>query len=194
MYPLVSVPSFSNKKFFDFTKEEAKQYMLWFLSIKRERIEILEKSVQNIFPEWRADYTEFSLINLYVWFGKQVAYKLISKEEKSEIENQIIKTPLFVNVIPIPESTFTDETVSICFDVGCYFGETLIFNDKEIKWLQKLNSLNYIYYGQPLVSKTKSKVPLNPRASMEGIARRILDRDVKEITFLELYSINIKRF
>jgi hypothetical protein len=69
----------------------------------------------------------------------------------------------------------------------------LINTDKEIKWILKLNSLNYIYYGQPLVAKVKSKVPLNPRASMEGIARRILDKDSKEMTFIELFNINIQK-
>jgi hypothetical protein len=173
---------------------EAKEYLRWFLNIKEERIEVLESNVKQIFPKWEADYTNESLVTLYQWFKKLIAYRPISQEEKKSFDNQISKTPLFVGVIPEPETTFTDETVSICFDIGLYFGELLIKDVPLLMWTQKLNSKNYIYYAQPLLSKPKSKVPVNPRASMEGIARRILDKDIKETTFEILYDKWFRKF
>jgi hypothetical protein len=47
-YPLVTVPSFANKPFFDFNKNEAKLYLDWFLNIKNERMMILEKYVDGL--------------------------------------------------------------------------------------------------------------------------------------------------
>jgi len=194
MYKPISVPEFARKDFFDFTKAEAKEYLKWFINIKEERLEILKQNVLLKIPDWQLDYSLDSLKVLYKWFKEQIGYRAITEEEKSLIVNQINKTPLLSNVISVPEFSFTVETVSICFDIGLYFGDVLISADKEIKWHLKLNSRNYIYYAQPLVSKIKSKVPLSPRAAIEGIARRLLDKDVKEITFIELYNINLKKF
>ena len=194
MYSLVKIPLFANKSFFEFTKAEAKEYLQWFLSIKDERLTILESHVKLAYPDWEADYTRDSLVNLYKWFLRQVAYRPMTEEEKREVENQISETPLFVGVIPVPQATFTDETVSICFDIGLYFGEVLIKNIPSLKWVQKLSSTNYIYYAQPVLSKPISKVPVNPRASIEGIARRILDKDVEEITFEMLYNKWFEKF
>jgi hypothetical protein len=194
MYPLIKIPSFATKDIYTFSKEEAKEYYKWFTSIKSERVQILESEVQQMYPEWKLDYTRNSLISLYEWFEKKAKYRNINDEEKEEIEKQISKTPLFVGVIEIPETTFTDETVSICFDAGIYFGETLIFNVLGTKWLQKINSTKYIDYAQPIIATKVSKVPVNPRRSMEGIARRLLDRDTKEIPFVELFDKLVLRF
>lgn len=194
MYPLIKVPAFANKDIYTFSKEEAKAYYKWFTSIKSERLQILESEIQEMYPEWKLDYTRNSLINSYEWFGKKVMYRNMNDEEKEEIKNQISKTPLLVGVIDIPETTFTDETVSICFDIGIYFGDSLIFNVPGTKWIQKINSTNYIDYAQPLIATKVSKVPINPRGAMEGIARRVLDRDTKEITFVELFDKLVLRF
>jgi hypothetical protein len=194
MYPLVKIPSFANKSFFEFTRDEAKQYLQWFLSIRDERISILESQVKQSYLKWNADYTKGALIDLYNWFKKQVSYRKMTDEEKEQIRNQVSRTPLLVGVIPTPGVTFTDETVSICFDVGLYFGETLIANIQSLKWMQKISSTNFIYYAQPLLAKTKSKVPVNPRASVEGIGRRILDKDVQEITFETLFDKWCEKF
>ncbi|MES1226564.1 MAG: hypothetical protein ABUT20_64410 [Bacteroidota bacterium] len=194
MYPLIKPPLFANKDFFEFTKNEAKEYLRWFLSIKDERISILESDVKKIYSEWQANYTKESLKVLYEWFAKQIEYRGATDDEKKEVENQITKTPLFVGIIPLPQNMFTTETVSICFDIGIYFGETLIKNIPSLKWDQKIDSPKYIYYAQPLLAKFQSKVPVNPRASMEGIARRILDKDVQEITFEMLYDTWFTKF
>jgi hypothetical protein len=188
MYPKIIVPPFANKSFFDFTKEEAKQYFKWFNGIKTERIKILESYIQKSYPGWEANYTKSSLKILYEWLGKHVEYRPTTEGEKREIEDQINKTPLFVNIIPIPKFTFTDETVSICFDAALYFGETLISNVDGLKWIQKLSSIKYIDYGQPLISKGKSKVPLNPRRVAESFADNLLKDRKSDVTFESLFE------
>ena len=193
MYSLIKTPLFTTKEFFSLSKEEVKEYFKWFISIKNERLQILEKSVQEIYPEWKLDYTKNSLVDLYLWFKTKVAYRKMTDWEKMEIKKQISQTPLLTDVISLPELTLSDEAVSICFDVGVYLGDTLIHQNSEIKWVTKLNSAKYIYYGQPLIAKSMSKVPLNPRAAIEGIANRILDKDSEEFTFLKLFILTIER-
>ena len=187
MYPLLRIPTFSNKSFFEFTKEEAKTYFQWFLSIRDERISILESHVNQSYNTWKANYTKESLIDLYQWFSKAISYRARTIHEKKEVENQILQTPEYINIIPIPESIFTEATVSICFDIGVYFGETLIYNISSVKWLQKLSSTNYIDYAQPLIGKKESKVPINPRRIAESLAQRILDKEAS-ITLEMLYD------
>lgn len=187
MYPLINVEQpFASKDFFSFTKEEAKEYLKWFLKIKNERLQILESQVQQLFPEWKLDYTKDSFEKLYEWFSKTVAYRPMTENEKEEVKRQIEITPLLVDVVPIPEKTFTNETVSICFDIGMYFGEALIFNVSSVKWVQKITSTSYIDYAQPLIANQKSKVPINPRRIAESLAQQILDKDIKKTTFAEL--------
>jgi hypothetical protein len=194
MYPLIRIPAFANKSFFDFTKSEAKDYLQWFLEIKTERIKTLESQVQQVYPEWKLDYTKTSLKRLYEWFKGQIAYRPMNEEEKVAVKMQLSVTPLLAGVIPIPQTTFTEQTVTICFDVGLYFGESLIFNVPELKWMQKLTSSNFIDYAQPVIAKKDRKVPINPRRAVEGIAMRILYRDAKEITFADFFDMSYEKF
>lgn len=188
MYSLVKVPSFATKDIYSFSKQEAKEYFKWFVNIKNERLQILELSVKELYPEWQLNYTKNSLAQLYEWFSKKVMYRNLYEDEKEEIEKQISKTPIFIGIINIPKETFTEETVSICFDIGIYLGETLIKNFSNIGWTQKLSSTNDINYAQPLIG-TKSKQRLiNPRRLSESLARYILDNDNRSVTFLDMYD------
>ena len=72
MYSLIKIPTFANKDIYTFSKEEAKEYYKWVMSIKSERLQILESEVQAMYPEWKLDCTRNSLIKLYEWFGKKV--------------------------------------------------------------------------------------------------------------------------
>lgn len=194
MYPLIKVPVFASKSFFDFTKKEAKEYLQWFMTIKAERLKTLENQVQQVYSEWKLDYTRASLVGLYKWFKQQMAYRQINEEEREAVKRQLSNTPLLANVIPIPETTFTEQSVTICFDAGLYFGETIIINVPKVKWMQKLTSTNYIDYAQPILGRKDSKVPINPRRIAESLAQRILDKDSQEITFEVLYDKWVDKF
>jgi hypothetical protein len=194
MYPLVKIPEFANKDIYTFSKEESREYFKWFSSIKSARIQILERDVQSMFPNWKADYTKESLDKLYEWFEKRVDYREMTYDEKIEIEKQIGNTPLLVGMVEIPETTFTDETVTICFDIGIYFGEIFVKNETGINWIQKINSTKYIDYAQPLIANKVSKVPINTRRVAENMARIILDKDENRKSFLELFEKWILEF
>ena len=194
MYSLIKIPSFASKNIYTFSKEEAKEYYKWFKSIKNDRVQILKSDVQKIYPEWKADYSRNSLIKLYEWFESKVTNRKMINEEREEIEKQVNETTLLVGVVEIPETTLTDETVSICFDIGIYLGDVVIFNIDGTKWLQKISSINYIDYAQPLIATKNSKVPFNPRRIAESMAGSILDKSEKLFSFIELYDDLVIKF
>ncbi len=176
MYPLVIVPSFAKQDFFDFSKLEAKQYLEWFLDSKKDRLVILQTEVQKNYPAWKIDFTKPSFHVLYEWFERQVSYRDTTQDEKDAAANQIAKTPQFINLIPVPNVTFSYETVSLCFDFGIYFGEALISGLPSLAWAQDLSSKAFIDYAQPLITKKGNKVPINPRRIAEGYARRSIEK------------------
>lgn len=194
MYPLVKIPEFADKDIYSFSKEEAKEYFKWFLSIKNERMQILEKEIKQNFPNWKLDFTRHSLVDLYEWFVKKVMYRSMTDNETEAFRNQIAQTPQFIGVIDIPTKTYTEETVSICFDIGIYLGDTIIINVNGTKWMQKINSTNYIDYVHPLIATKVSKVPFNPRRITESMAGSILDKSDKSFSFLELYDDLVVKF
>ncbi len=188
MYSLIEVPLFVNKDIYTFSKEEAKEYFRWFKEIKATRLQILEDAVCRDYRHWELNYTRESLFSLYEWFINKISYRLVTNEEEEEFKSQISKTPLLIEAIETPEKTFTDETVSICFDIGCYFGDTIIFNNTEARWIQKTNSKKFIDYAQPLIEINVNNVPFNPRRVIENIARLKLDNSNKLFSFLELFD------
>jgi hypothetical protein len=189
LYPLLKIPAFAKKDFFDFNREEAKQYLDWFLNIRDERLNILEKQVKKSYSEWELNYIKSSLSLLYEWFTKHVTYRLMTEEEKEAIRKQISVTPKLVGVIPIPQETLAIETVSICSDVGVYLGEMLIRQSDLLNWTYRINSPNYIYFAQPIIMKKNSKEDFNPRASIEIIARKVLNDNLKINLFENLYEV-----
>ncbi|GEM_PF-2261913 len=188
MYSLIEVPDFANKDIYTFSKEEAKQYFKWFNDIKLNRLLTLEQSVRTVYSDWSLEYNRDSLVLLYDWFLNIISYREITETEVDSIKAQISKTPFFVGIIDIPKKVFTDETVSVCFDIGSYLGDTLITQVTEAKWIQKLSSKKYIDYAQPLIDLQNSKVAFNPRRVIENIARLKLDNSSKLFSFVELFD------
>jgi hypothetical protein len=189
MYPLVIVSNSFNKPFVDFTNKEAKAYFEWFMNIKEERIGILEKNVQQYNKDWYANFSRLSFTNLFVWFKSNVKSKKTNETEAEEIRNQLLATPFLVNVIEISDTSFTKETVSICFDVAIYFGETLIRNISDLSWIYKVNSKRYVEYAQPIIINPFKKIDVNPRRLIEVCAEKIIDGTNTENEFKDLYAV-----
>lgn len=106
----------------------------------------------------------------------------------------LARHPFFFGVIRTPQLSFTDETVSICFDSAIYIVQILINHLPEVKWFQKLNSTNYIDYAQPLIGYKETKSPINPRRVLESLAHQILDKETEKITFEILYKKWYEKF
>ncbi|MFL9843550.1 hypothetical protein [Flavobacterium rhizosphaerae] len=194
MYNLIKLPRVFDKDVYSFDKSEAKEYFDWFKNVKNERLDILKIYVQLEYPNWNLDYDRESLIDLYSWFAKNIYLKKINIEEVKRMKVQINKTPPFSNIINIPEYIFSENTVSICFDIGVYLGETLIRNCEGVKWGQKISSKNYIDYAYPLLISKNYKVPINPRRAAESLAHDILNNSPKKENFINLFDDLASKF
>ena len=186
-YPLITIPKLLDKPFFEMNKKEAQAYLDWFLSIKEERLEILNKAIINSDnKEWRFDFTVTSLTPLFNWFKSVITIRNKSQEEIKIEEEKI--TGLLKGQIDVGETTFTNETVSICSDIGLYFGEVLK-KEKDLEWSFVLKPKRYVEYAQPILVKQDAKVDLNPRAILENVARKILDKSFEEDELVKLYNV-----
>ena len=189
MYKLITTPVFASRSFIDFTKNEAEAYLSWFLQNRLQRLIILENYVQKDFPFWKLDYNVTSFVELFNWFGTVISYRQMTEIEKSEMTHQLNSSELLASVIPIPEQTFTDQTISICFDLGILFGELLIKQNNLLNWKYKVSSKKYIYYAQPIITREGIKVDFNPRAIMEITAGKVLDEIANKNEFENLFKI-----
>lgn len=189
MYPLVEVPNKFNKPFNGFDKKEAQAYFEWFMKIKDERIATLEMKLQQYDKTWVNGYDKTSLIGLFEWFKINVNARNMTQQEFKEFSDQLSSTPLLANVIEVSNNTFTKETVSICFDVAIYFGETLRRNINGLSWTYKVNSKKYVEYAQPLIVSSSHSVDVNPRRLIEVCAEKVIDRTEKENEFENLYNV-----
>jgi len=185
-YSLVKVPELLDKSFFEMNKKEAQAYLDWFLSIKEGRLELLDKIVSKSNKEWVLDYKPSSLTPLYTWFKTVVTTRNKTEAEKQIEENKI--TGLLKGHIDVGNETFTDETVSICSDIGMYFGEVLR-KEKDLKWSFVLKPKRYAEYAQPILIKKGVQIDLNPRAIIENVARKILDDTCREDELVKLYNV-----
>ncbi len=192
-YKLVLVPEkFSGKKFREFSKKEAAEYLEWFLSVQDERLSYLEEMVKRDFPEWQADYSRDSLVTLYEWFKKNVSYRLKTPEEYEADLKALEKTPLLKKVIKISDKTLSYKAVSVCFDSGIYFGRCINHALKDAYWKYLEKPKNELFYHRPVLATEKTKVVLEPVHIMGVSAESILSNSPNKKTFTQLYDTWIR--
>lgn len=114
------------------SKKELKQYGEWFKENKNARLNELTTAVNNTkgFENWRTDYSTESLKELGAWLDKNV------KTEKLSKEDYLVKRNSVPDYIKVDDWDLTTKTRSFLVDAGIYFGETLIINNKNLRWEQ----------------------------------------------------------
>jgi hypothetical protein len=194
-YPLIIPPAFSQKPFSEFDKKEAKEYFKWFMDIREERLEILIDRVKSDMDGWNADYSEDSLNILFEWFKRNITIREKTSLEKKKMQ-EIVENSIFKDFIKTDNYAFTDTTVSICSDVGLYFGETVARKIPGLKWTYIARTNKFAYYAQPVLKIETSKVVLNPRSIIEGVGGKLLRNKIKENEneFVRLYNVWIENW
>lgn len=131
------------------TKKEGKEFFEWFMSVKDERIRILEKAVQTTpgFENWKADFTPKSLCIFDEWLPKVAELRSRTEEEIATEKKKLL--PQFKN-LNISTETLTGRSISLAFDVGIYMGEVFIHNNPELEWAPYLKT-EFIYNNQPVI-------------------------------------------
>ncbi|MGB0175924.1 MAG: hypothetical protein ACPF9D_02080, partial [Owenweeksia sp.] len=88
-YPVVMVPDNFPTSFFNFSKEQGRDYLDWFLQKKSERMEILIDILKR--ENVNLDFSKESLSPLFQWFSENIEKRSRTELEKAEEEAQIQK-------------------------------------------------------------------------------------------------------
>lgn len=146
---------FKDQAIEEFESKKAEEFFKWFMSIKDERVIIMEKFIQNAigFETWKADYTSSSLNVLQKWFEPQIEERTISDEERDMQLKGLEGNKLYDYIKSQPRAvwTLTGETIRLSVDTGIYFSEVFIRNNPSLHWGQNTRSKYYIYRNYPLV-------------------------------------------
>ena len=188
LYPLVKIPAEHKEDFFQMNKKEAQAYFDWFMSIKDDRLNILSNHVKTDHKEWQADFTRSSLTPLFEWFSRSISQRPMTSAEISHEEGKI--KGLLKGHIDVGDKTFTDESVSVCFDAGIYFAETLRKNIPGMEWTFVMKPKRYVYYAQPIIEKPGMRgSDFNGMATLEVVARKVFDNRAREDELIQLYDV-----
>jgi hypothetical protein len=144
-------------RFTEMSQGELKEYFAWFQSVLPSRVDELTAYIQEdpASKDWEPDYSAASLSTLGEWLARHVSTRDRTQEEMDEIKAR------FNNPIDIPSHDLTNESYSLGFDAGIYFGLTLLKNHPSLAWDQDLKNKKFADYGQPIIVGFGT-VPVNP--------------------------------
>lgn len=170
-------------------KKLGAKYFEWFLSVKDERIKILEEAVQTTsgFEGWKADFSINSLLSLQRWFESVVERRSTTNKEK-EAEIKLFsgtKLEEYFEKKGYTQWTLSENTESISQDVGIYFGEVLINNNAGLKWGQNITRKNEYHNNYPAV--LSSFGPDFYPDSIRTFALKVLDGE--KIDWKKFYTV-----
>lgn len=194
MYKKVEIPEFSvNKLFSNFSKKEARDYFQWFEEIKENRLEYLVSEVNKDCSSLVLDYSRDSILGLTKWVLSKIEVEPISEMELKQFEGNLQKTPLLADVISSPTKTLSQDFISIVFDVGLYFGETVVKKSNSHKWGYTLKPKSYIHYAQPIILANHPSDNINPRFLIENEIKFSLkeEKDIPIEFLLRVYDYAI---
>ncbi|MBR5350526.1 MAG: hypothetical protein IK124_04740 [Prevotella sp.] len=169
--------------FYNYDKKKVKLYSDWFVNNKLIRVEELTHVIvaDTQFKTWRPDYSEESLTLLSHWFLNNVERELLSENEYEE------KKTSFSSEIHVENWDLSLATYSKIMDVGIYLGDTMIFNNKDLKWEQYTKNKRENNYGH-MVIKIRN-LEMNPIWLIYILAIKIAKGVRKENGILEIYQI-----
>ena len=147
MVPPIEVEDFSELK-----KKEAQLIFDWFVSEIPERLEYLHQLYKVGEGKRELDYTPDSLDSLWEWFLRQIDSLSKHPNEIKDIYGS--SDDLFLKDFADHEQLET-LIISICTDIGIYFGEVFVRNHEQVKWGFVTKPKNMIYVNKPVLTGFK---------------------------------------
>jgi len=147
MVPPIEVEDFSELK-----KKEAQLIFDWFVSEIPERLEYLHQLYKVGGGKRELDYTPDSLDSLWEWFLRQIDSLSKHPNEIKDIYGS--SDDLFLKDFADHEQLET-LIISICTDIGIYFGEVFVRNHEQVKWGFVTKPKNMIYVNKPVLTGFK---------------------------------------
>src|SRR5262249_26365858 len=128
-------------EFREMSRQQACEYFEWFVKEIPKRV----LQLRQICP-LHLSFSPDSLVVLGDWFGGVVESRPRSHNEMSE---ECKRFPAWL-LQYIPNSTFTEKTLSLCIDLGIYFGEILRLRHPALRWDVVLKPKNDVDLHQPV--------------------------------------------
>lgn len=151
---------YSNIPFGEMNAEQAKEHFEWYKTQIPLRIEWLKKlaasdGLMDVF-----DFTPESLIPIWEWYEKKIAYRQLSEEEM-QAEQSTHPEWMWDS---IPDKDLSIDTLYYCVLLAAYFAEVVIRNTKgKVYWGYFTKPKNRVGLNEPTLLGFKFNKDLNPR-------------------------------
>ena len=135
---------------------ELRAFYRRFVAAVPERILALAAEVRLEYPDWTADSSKQSFVDLDAWMKNHVATRRRTPHEVALIESD---SPYPIDV---PREDLTEATFSLASDCGIYLAQTLLKRHPHLHWDLPLGTKRFIDYGQPVLAGFGREVVMNP--------------------------------
>ena len=166
------------------TKQQLKEFFVWFQDVIPERLDVLIKAVHETpgFESWDPDFSPESLDGLGNWFAGEVETRQRSADEMAAIESTL-KFP-----IEISTDELTLRTFSIALDIGIYLSQVFMKNYPNLEWFVDLRNKRHADYGRPAL-KGFRVCQFNPVRVAIVIAYGLADKSKDGSRLRDLYEV-----
>lgn len=145
--------------FRDMDAKQARAYYEWFLQVIPHRLEELRHCLEaNGGAGIPLDFTFESFALLSAWFGTKVGRRPLTA---AELAQERAAMPEWLES-EISQDTLTEETLSLCMDVGIYLGETFRRQYPKLKWERVTKPKRHAYLNQPVIANFSKNMTLKP--------------------------------
>lgn len=160
--------------------KELKSYAKVFLEEKDDRLERLIDRVSSDLEidKSKMDFSEESLDFLSKWYYSKIEFAQLTQEE---YEAKRASIPEYIEISSVK---FSQDTFSLIYEVGIYFGETMIHKYPHLKWEQTFRKT--VNYGHMIIKL--DKLPMQPAWLMSTICWRKYRKN-EEIELHKLFNV-----
>ena len=136
------------KAFEEFTKEETEEYFKWFVNKIPERVQYL-----SAYSGVLLDFSVNSLVDIWAWFIKIAEIEKTPQIRIKELKEQLKGQPKEIADAMLQENReqLTLETMYIARDIGMYYGEVQVRNNKSLYWGYHTDINEDSFANRPLI-------------------------------------------
>ncbi|OAL80406.1 hypothetical protein AY606_15415 [Acinetobacter sp. SFB] len=178
----VANPPFS-LDFRKMSKDELKQYSVWYISNIENRVNQLQKLINQKKNNEKCtlNYTYDSLICLGKWFCTIFKVRDRTNNEILEIKNSGNYS------IDVEKKVPNEITYSIAYDIGMYLCNFFLKNHSNLKMGLDLVKKNSLDYGQPVITGFSYNQVFNPHYMIVIQAKKMVN-ELNPNFLIELYD------
>lgn len=167
------------------SREKAVQYFTWFCNQIPERLHELACALRaNGGQHLTLDFSPASLTGLQDWFRAQVTTVPLTP---AEIAEELASIPEWLHHYAGGDE-LSEETFSLCVDIGIYLGETMRHSYPTLRWELLLAPDEDVDFHNPVLTPFQHNLHFNPVSCVITTASRYAKGDKAEPDLSGLYQ------